>query len=206
MDVYFRPLRLNHIEIFNEIVALLRAKSAPTEVSVYVELRIDIEYRTELIISEISIYNGYELRSISPTAQAVTFNSPFGLRFTSVRREVISFAGDIANNLGGEVVIECGSNGVVNSAAGGALFGITSRTLYSSNAIQCVERQMVIESAKNCDLKVVECEITKKELTSFDELFYVNHYGVTSISRYDRRTYTSIISGKIASGMTQPWR
>lgn len=205
MELYFRPLRLNAREIFNDVVALLREKSAPTEVSVYVELRIDIDSNIELIISEISIYDGYALRCISPSAQLVNFESPFGLRSTSVRREVLSFANDIANNLGGDILLECSANGIINSAAGAAIFGVIKHTLYASCAIECVERAMVLEAAKSCDLEIVECDITKKELTLFDELFFCNHYGLTAISRYDRRAYMSIITRKIAAGMAQPW-
>lgn len=205
MEIYFRPLRLNAREIFDNIVQLLRLKGAPTEVSVYVEVKVDIDYHIDLHINEISIYNGYALRCLSPSAQALTFNSSFGLRSSSVRRKVLSFAQDIANNLGGEIVLECGADGVVYSADGAAIFGIVKHTLYASRSIKCVERAIVIESAKGCGLEIVECDITKKELTSFDELFYCNHYGLTAISRYERRAYMSIIVEKIADGMGQPW-
>ncbi len=205
MELYFRPLRLDVAQVTEDIVAMLRAQSAPREVSVYVEVRVDIDYSVEIVVGEVSIYNGYAMRCITPTAQVVTFDSPFGLRSSSARREVLSFAEDIANNLGGEVVIECGRNGVVNSIAGAALFGVIQRTLYVSRSIESVERNMAIEVAKGFDLEIVECDINKKELTTFDELFYCNHYGITAISRCDRRLYMSVIASKIADGMTQPW-
>ncbi len=205
MEVYFRPLRLDAGVIYSDIVNLLRERNAPIDVSVYVEFRIDIEYRVELVISEVSIYSGYALRCISPTAQCVVFDSPFGLCSTSVRREVLRFADDIANNLGGEIALECNVDGVVKSAAGSAIFGIKNRTIYASKSIASVEREMVYDVARSCNFEIIECEITKKELTIFDELFYCNHYGITAISRYDRRTYMSILAKKIADGMTQPW-
>lgn len=205
MEVYLRPLRLDEQRVYDDITTLLRSKSVPTEVSVYVELRVDVERRVEYIINEISIYNGYSLRCISPTAQSVVFESSFGLRSTSVRREILSFAEGIANNLGGEIVLESDAKGVIKSAAGAALFGVANRTICSSKYIDCVEKKMVIESAKSCDFEIVECEITKKELPLFDELFYCDHYGITAISRYERRTYMSVIARKIADEMTQPW-
>ncbi len=205
MEVYFRPLRLDDKRITEEIITLLRTQRVPTEVSVFVELRVDIDCHEEILVSEISIYDGYSVRCISPSAVCVTFDSPFGHYPTSARREVLRFAEDMAINFGGEVAIECDNMGRVISAGGGMIFGVVGRRIVATDMMYSVERELIIEAAKDCGLEVFEQSYTKKELTKFDELFIGNHYGITSISRCADRYYLPILAEKIVERLAQPW-
>ncbi len=205
MEVFFRPLILDHERITQDIITLLNKNNCPTEVSVYVELRVDIDYHEEIIIDEISIYEGYSMRCISPSAECVTFDSPFGHYPTSARRKVLSFAQDMAINFGGEIAVECNSNGEVISGNGAAIFAITGRNIISPNSINSVERDLVRDVTQNCNLKLYTHHITKKDLDIFDELFIADHYGITSISRCAERYYIPAIAEKIVNFITQPW-
>ncbi len=205
MEVYFRPLRLDAENITREVIALLKSQNMPTEVSVYVELRVSIDFKYELVISEVSIYEGYSYRCIAPAAECVTFDSPFGICNSSARREVLRFANDIAHNYGGEIAIECNRSGGVISAAGGALCALRGRNLTISSAFEFVEIEPIVEAAGLCNLTVELARITKKELDHFDELFIGDHYGVTSISRCGSRLYVKSMSEKIAERMALPW-
>lgn len=205
LDLYFRPLHLDAQQINGEIVELLKREFVSREVSVFVELRIDIDQNYELVISGISLYDGYAFRSIMPSAQCVCFDSPFGLFPTSVRREVISFAGDIARNLGGEIPLECSRDGVIYSAEGSTICAIERRTIIVSTTIECVERRLVINAAQNEGLQIEEREIRRNELPHFDEVFYCDHRGITAISKCGDYRYMSIIAEKLAMGMAQPW-
>ncbi len=204
MDVYFRPLILDDERITRDIIALLKAQRVPQEVSVFVELRIDIEYHEEIVVSEISIYEGYSVRCIAPSAEFVTFDSPFGHYPTSARREVLRFANDMAVNFGGEIAIECCSGRVI-SAAGGALFGVVGRSIVANVAEWSVERELIIDVAPLIKYKVEERQFTKKDLAQFDELFIADHYGVTSISRCGERLYISSLVEKIIEAITNPF-
>lgn len=205
MEVYFRPLYLDAQEIAQEIAALLGRSGTTREVSVFVELRVDIEQEYELIISDISLYDGYAFRSIQPTAQCVIFDSPFGLFSTSARREALAFADDIAKNLGGEIPLECNRQGVIYSAEGATICAITRRKIVVSPMIRSVERELVINAAKLNNLEIEERDIKRSELPHFDEIFYCDHRGITAISGYEHYRYMSIIAEKIAIGMSQPW-
>ncbi|MFR9619981.1 MAG: hypothetical protein SNH63_02035 [Rikenellaceae bacterium] len=205
MEVYFRPLYLDSRQIHSDIVALLKSQRVTQELSVYVEVRIDIEGEVSMLINEVSIYEGYVLRCIDPAAENVVMELPFGAYHTSVRRQVLGFANDIARNIGGDIAAECSSSGVIGSVGGGTPFGIINRVVVASTSFQSVERGLVMTAARECGLEVREAIITRNDLLNFDELFYCDHYGITSITRFAKRHYMSIITPNIAAQMATPW-
>ncbi len=205
LDTFFRPLRLDDESIHNEIVELLRRERVTRELSVFVELRIDIEGEIELTMSGVSLYDGYAMRSISPRVQAIVVDSPFGLMPNSARRETIDFANEIARNLGAEMALECDTKGVVHSLGGTALFGVVGRRIIASRSFDSVERRLVIEAAEELNLEVEQRYITRVELHQLDELFGVDHQGVIAASSYGDHLYMKIMAEKIASRLLQPF-
>ncbi len=205
MDIYFRPLYLDDKQIHNDIVELLQRERVTRELSVFVEMRIEMSGEVTLMIKEVSIYDGYTLRCISPSAESVILEIPFGAYHTSIRRQTLSFADDIASNIGGDLAVECSNSGVVGSIGGGAVFGIHNRHVIASTAFNSVERELVIRAVRECGFELTEGVIKRADLHIFDELFYCDHYGITAISRYEKRRYMSITSEKIAQRLATPW-
>ncbi len=205
MELYFRPLRLDAESVEEAVVELLTSERASRELSVFVELRVDIDFRWSVVVSDVSIYSGYSLRCVRPTAECITFDSPFGRYPTSARREVLRFAGDLALNFGAELAIECDTKGCVISAAGAALFGVVDRCLVTTPLLQSVERELVITAAKAHGLEIIEEQYTKKELPKFEELFAVDHQGVVSISSCGDRHFMGIVAERIATKLAAPF-
>ncbi len=205
LELYFRPLTLDEEAIRAQIIELLDGRCVTTERSVFVELRIDIDQNCEIVLGDVSLYEGYAFRSVQPSAQIVVFDSPFGLFPTSARRVALSFADDLARNLGGDIAIECGRDSVVRSMAGATLFGISKSRMIASTTLNRVERDLVIEAAQSLNITVEQREIKRSELPDFDELFGCDHRGITSISKYNNYRYMSIVAKKIATLLSQPW-
>ncbi|MFI3304433.1 MAG: aminotransferase class IV [Rikenellaceae bacterium] len=205
LDIYFRPLLLDEDDIYKKIVELLRHERVTQTLSVFVELRIDIQQNEEIVISGRSLYDGYAIRSISPFAVAVTFDSPFGLHSSSARRAALSFAGDIARNLGGEIALECSRDGALLSLDGAAIFALIRNRLIASTTIDSVEREFVIAAAADLSIEVERREIMRNELYLFDEVFGCDHNGIIAISGYGEQRYMSLIAEKIAKYLSQPW-
>ncbi|MFI3305232.1 MAG: hypothetical protein R3Y68_01810 [Rikenellaceae bacterium] len=205
LDIYFRPLRLDEEQIEREIVELLGRERVTRTVSVFVELRVDIEQEMELSLCGVSLYDGYAMRSISPRAALVTFDSPFGLQPNTARRRALDFASDIARNIGGEIAVECNRAGHICSLGGAALFAVEGRRLIASTAFESVERNLIIEAAAELSIEVVQRPIVRHELHTVDELFGCDHQGVIASSSYGDHLFMSIIANKIASQLTQPW-
>ncbi len=207
MDIFMQPLFLNAEDIEREIKSRLIAANAPTEASVFVELRVDCTGATDIVICDVSPYEGYERRCVDLTGVPVVVNSPFGLHCTSARREALEFANDIASAIGCDVAIEC-NDAQITSIDGGAVFGVIGHEIIASTALKnvgSVEREWILRIAKDCDLKVEEREILRADLPKFEELFYCNHWGITALSRCEKRRYAKIIATKIAEFLMQPW-
>ncbi len=205
LDIYFRPLRLDDEQITRDIIDLLRLQRVTRSVSVFVELRVDIDQSVELDVCGVSLYDGYAMRSITPRASLVTLNSPFGLSPSTARRAALSFAEDIARNLGGEIAIECDRAGQLLSLGGASLFGVVGHRLIASTAIHSVERDLIIATATSLSIEIEQRPIMRSELYTLDELFGCDHQGVISTSSYGDQPYMSIIAQKIAAHLTQPW-
>ncbi len=205
MAIFFRPLYIDIEELRNTIITLLRSERCPLSLSTFVEVRVDGDGTSSVILGEHSLYEGYALRCITPTAKIVTFTSPFTLYPSSVRRATVEFANRVAQNLGGELAVECDERSRVLSIGGDPPFAISKRRLYTTPTIDSVERAVVIDAAHRCGLEVIEGDISRYELPHFDELFLCNHYGITAISRCERRLYMSILAERIAEAMGQPW-
>ncbi len=205
LELYLRPLTLDEEAITEDIFHLLSERRVTKELSVFVELRVDIDQNQEVVVGDVSLYDGYALRSIQPSAEIVLFDSPFGLYPTSARREALSFAEDLARNLGGEIALECGMDSILRSVDGATIFGVKRGLLVASTTLNRVERDLVIAAAQSLGMRVEEREIMRSDLSEFDEVFGCDHRGVIAISKYSHYRYMSIVAQKIAVAMSQPW-
>ncbi len=204
-DIYLRPLRLDEGEIIEQIIEHLRQERATRSLSVFVELRVDINQELEITIADVSLYDGYAMRSLAPRVKIITFDSPFGLCPSSARRPLLSFAEDMARNLGGDIALECSTDGVIQSIGGAALFAVLGRRIIASTTLLSVERDIILRAAQELRLEVEEREITRHELASLDELFGCDHQGIIAASAHGEHRYMKILAQRIASHIAQPF-
>ncbi len=208
LNLCLHPLHLDDKSIAEEICALLTQSCATKEFSIYVELRVMMSGEHHIHIDQISIYEGYTLRCLTPRSQLVDFRSPFGTLPTNARRTAVELANEVAQNLGGDVAVEYQSevsDGELYSISGCAPFMVVGRTLHTPTAVDSVERELVIDHTRECGFQVMERPIHISELFSADELFYVDHYGITAVRWFDRRSYVDTISSRIADSMAKPF-
>ncbi len=74
----------------------------------------------------------------------------------------------------------------------------------TDGAVESVERRSVMEvvGGRELRLTVVEESIVHSELTGYDELFFVDASGLTSLSECDGAKFTALVAPKIAQLMT----
>ncbi len=81
------------------------------------------------------------------------------------------------------------------------LFGIRGRQLFTASiddgAMESVERQAVIANIVRTNLKLTEKPILHSELKSFDELFYADAAGITSLAECDGAKFTALVAQKL---------
>ncbi len=200
-QLQFRRITISRDDISKRVEQTLRDNNVNERLSTHLEIRLYLNGEIAISIVEKSIYEGFTLRCFNPYATLQTYDNPMGDYPTSARRAAAELALHRSRMEGADVAIHCGTNGVVYSCYDSPIFGVKGHTIFSSPTQPSVERSMGIYAIQRCGYEFVETPIKKEQLPKFDELFWVDAYGITAIAQYDNRRYMSIISAKIAEQM-----
>jgi branched-subunit amino acid aminotransferase/4-amino-4-deoxychorismate lyase len=143
---------------------------------------------------------GYTVSSLRPVAVTNDYTVPYGEFTTSLKLSASRFYERLARGAGGvksiraegDALVECGD---------APLFGIRGRTLFTAplgaGVGESVERELVIGAAARAKLEVVEEAIKRTDLFAFDELFYADCGGITSISECDGAKFMTLLVTRI---------
>ncbi len=193
-----RRITLSRDDLSQRIENLLRENRVVDKLSTHVEIRLWCDGKTTIEIAEKSIYEGYVLRCFNPFASVQCYDNPMGNYPTSARRGAAELAHHKSRLEGADVAIRCGTDGVIYSCYDSPLFGIKGRTVFTSPTLVSVERSMGIYAINRCGYEFVELPILRDQLSRFDELFWIDAFGVTAIAQFEKRRYMSIMAEKIA--------
>ncbi|MFR9602866.1 MAG: hypothetical protein SNG02_03220 [Rikenellaceae bacterium] len=193
-----RRITLSRDDLSLRIERLLRESRVLEKLSTHVEIRLWCDGHTTIEIGEKTIYEGYTLRCFNPFAVIQCYDNPMGDYPTSARRAVAELAHHKSRMEGADVSIRCGEDGVVYSCYDSPLFGIKGRTVFLSPSLPSVERSVGVYAINRCGYEFIERPILREHLAKFDELFWVDAFGVTAIAQFEKRRYMSIMAEKIA--------
>ncbi|MDE7069898.1 MAG: aminotransferase class IV, partial [Alistipes sp.] len=180
------------------IAALLETARQPAKVSSFVRIEATTAEELRLVLSAPSLYDGYALRSLRPQAAPLRYEIPFGDRPTSLRLETLRWARELVRAAGAATVIRCDRRDLVRAADDAPLFAVLGERIYTPPAPPSIERDQALRAIDAARLGVTEQEIGREQLAWFDELFYFDHRGITSLSGCGEALYTDIIAARIA--------
>ena len=197
-----------------EIAALLDANRHPVAGSSFVRMAFTPAGDLLLIPGAVSFYDGYALRSLRPAAAVVNYGVPYPEYPTSAREAACMLAlqaavtadnraaeADIeraAVRTGVQAVIRCDGEGFVHVCDEAPLFAVKGKKVYTPPAPPSVERELACRAVEAARLPLLELEIGREQLARFDEIFYVDHRGLTSLSACEGQLYAAIITERIA--------
>ena len=180
-----------------EIAALLDANRHPVAGSSFVRMAFTPAGDLLLIPGAVSFYDGYALRSLRPAAAVVNYGVPYPEYPTSAREAACMLAlqaavtadnraaeADIeraAVRTGVQAVIRCDGEGFVHVCDEAPLFAVKGKEVYTPPAPPSVERELACRAVEAARLPLLELEIGREQLARFDEIFYVDHRGLTSL-------------------------
>ncbi|MFI3292738.1 MAG: aminotransferase class IV [Rikenellaceae bacterium] len=200
-QLQFRRITLSRDQIADQIEELLRKSEVLEQLSTHVELRLYLDGQTSLKIAEQSIYEGYTLRCFNPFVTIQSYDNPLGDYPTSARRTAAELAHHQSALEGADASIRCGTDDVVYSCYDSPLFCVKGNRLFASPQMASVERSLAIYAIQRCKYEFTELPITRDQLPKFDELFWVDAYGITAIAQYGNRRYMAVIAEKISKQM-----
>ncbi len=197
-QLQFRRITLSCDQIEAQIEDLLRKNEVVEHLSTHVELRLYLDGHTSVEITEKTIYEGYTLRCFNPFAIIQSYDNPMGDYPTSARRAAAELAHYQSGLEGGDASIRCGIDGVAYNCYNSPLFGVKGNKVFASPQMASVERSLAIYAIQRCKYEFTELPISKDQLTKFDELFWVDTFGVTAIAQCRNRRYMAVVAEKIS--------
>jgi hypothetical protein len=205
--IYGEAPELDEGEIEARIAEILRPGRSAARTGSTVLLRLVWEdgCRWSVAFERVLLDAGYTLSPLRPKAVSYEYSIPFSGFPTGFQLS----ARDLFDTLAlrqhgatrsvrrhGERLISCGD---------APLFGIRGHILFtapfSAGAMDGVEREMVISAAGRSRLIVREEPILHSELKSFDELFFADSGGLTSLAECDGAKFMSLVAPRVASAL-----
>lgn len=183
------------------VAAAAKAERYPQSVSAFVRLEVTADGEERLRPDGPSYYHGYALRSLRPDACAVCYELPFGDLPTSAREAAAELARRQAAQAGAETAIRCDREGICRTADEAPLFAVRGQTLFTAPATPSVERDLALRAIRAAKLELHEEPLVREMLAHMDELFYVDHRGVTALAHCEGTPYMALIAERVAKAM-----
>lgn len=188
------------------IVALAEREAPDSDRSKFVRLLLPASGGLRMEFAGVSLYRGYDLRSLMPEAVTLQYDLPFSDAPTAAREAAAELARQIAGKSGAAVAVRCDRDGIVLAADEAALFAVRGKTVCVSPGEQSVERDLAVQGIRTAGLKLAERPVERGELPRMDELFWVDHRGVTALSRCDGHPYMAIIAERVAAALRRSFQ
>lgn len=174
-------------------------------------LLIPTERGADLVLAggEILLDEGYSVRPVRPSASVDCYALGFGELPTSAAFEAAEAALLRARNSnlaqGSHVVLRADDEGVILSAGTAPLFAVEGRTIVTTplvyGAPDSVERQLAIDAIARAEIALREDVVAADALDRYDELFFADYRGLTSIEQIGTTNYMSLVVDRIVRAM-----
>ena len=203
-ELFGRPFRPREHTVAQQIKTLTeQAAPAGCDLSQFVRLVVPAsgEPGFRLEFAGISLYRGYDLRSLTPDAVTRQYELPFPEAPTSAREAAAQLARQQVRLLNATVAVRCDRDGVVCTADDAPLFAVRGRTVFTSPADPNVERALGLRAIEAAGLALEEQPVMRGELARFDELFFIDHRGVTALAHCDGHPYMALMAQRVADSL-----
>lgn len=184
-----------------QIVEITRSAGYPTSVSSFVRITLHENSDETLSPAGLSLYDGYAFRSLLPEGRIFPYELPF-LSAPSSMREAVAQAGRVAaHKTEDRIAVRCNASDELEAADESPLFAVIGKEIRYLPRFRFAEENLIRQSLTNAGLKLVETPFGRTDLPRIDELFYVDHRGITALSRCDGQPLMSIFAERIATAM-----
>ena len=188
-------------EVGTAVAAVVGREAPGSDRSKFVRLVLPASGSLRLEFEGVSLYRGYDLRSLMPEAVTLQYDMPFPEAPTSAREAAAGLARQQARLHGASVAVRCDGDGIVRTADNAPLFAVRGKTAFVSPAEACVEQELGLRAVEAAGLELEERPVMRDELPRFDELFYVDHRGVTALAHCDGHPCMAILAERVAQSL-----
>lgn len=185
----------------SRIAAMARTERFPQSVSGFVRIELADDGTERLLPAGLSFYDGYALRSLTPDTRIVRCEIPFADLPTTAREALHSLADRQARLQGGDIALLTDPQGLCRTADNAPLFAVRGNELYTDPTLRSVERDVAAHAVRALGFALHEEPVRGDDLERFDELFYVDHRGVTALAHCGETAYMSLTAERVAAEM-----
>ncbi|MDR2894192.1 MAG: aminotransferase class IV [Alistipes sp.] len=204
--------------VARRITGFLHTLRTPSRTSCTVMIYLDGSGRSEIfspshpaeleIVYERQLLDaGYALSPLRPKAVSYEYSIPFGAYPTGFQLSSRTLFDTLAFRHHGATRSVRRRGDSLVSCGDATIFALRGKTLLTPStgegAMETVERGLVMEAAPRARLTVVEEPIRHSELKSFDELFFADAAGITSLSECDGAKFMSLVAPRLAAALSR---
>lgn len=192
-------------QLQRQVAARADEEGCPPGLSCFVRLALGADGHETLGPVAGSLYRGYALRSLQPEATVVRYDVPLCDAPTSAREAAAALAQLRARRAGAHIAVRCGADGLLRTADDAPLFAVRGKTVCTPPAPPSVERSIALRAVAAAGFELREEPLPAHLLAAFDELFYVDHRGVTALAHCDGHPYMALYAERIAAALEAPF-
>ena len=181
-------------EVGTAVAAVVGREAPGSDRSKFVRLVLPASGSLRLEFEGVSLYRGYDLRSLMPEAVTLQYEPPLFDAPTSAREAAVELARQYAGLQGASVAVRCDRNGTLMAADEAALFAIRGRRVYAPPGEASIGRSLAVRSIRAAGLELAASPVGRDDLPRMDELF-------TALSRCDGQPYMAIFAERIAGAL-----
>lgn len=181
------------------ITEFLRKNNYPATMPASVELRCYLSGEVVLLGGEVSPYPKLGLRMLMPAGVDVCYELPLSEHLSSVRRAAAEAARARAESQGAKVAVRFDREGYARSVNDSEIFVIKEYTVMMPAPPESVEGVLMLEAIRRSGLQVEVVPMSLEMLETADEIFYIDHCGVTALGAFNGHPLMHILAEKIAA-------
>lgn len=198
--LFGRPYRPDLKALEGRLLAEVERERYPEAVSSFVRIELFDTGEEHTYGVGTSLYAGYALRSVRPEAMTVAYDPPIEAMSAASQAAHLT-AQSLARTKGFDEAVRLDRKGVIRSLGEGAIFGFREGILVAPKELRAATDVALWEAARSIRMPAVQHTILRSELQLYDELFAVDHRGLTSLSKLDEKPLPAIRVDRLAAAL-----
>lgn len=209
-----------------QILTLAADQRYPNDLSAFVRIELTDDGETRILPMGVSYYDGYALRSVRPAGVGIACDPPLNGYPTQAREAAAAAARRMAECAGGRVAVQIGPDGACHTIEGAPMAVVQGHTVrlapesvpyeiqpsgfgpeenplrgHRFDPPRSVEYELLARAVQAAGLTLSEEPFGPDIRTNIDEMFWMDHRGITSLSHFDGRSLMSIIAERVADAL-----
>ena len=196
-DLFGRAYRPDLKQLEQRLLAEVKRERYPDAVSSFVRIELFDTGEENTFGVGTSLYAGYALRSVRPETLSIPYDLPYET-MSVASLSVHAVAQCRARAQGADEAVRVDREGVIRSLGEGSIYGFREGILVAPKTLHTATDVALWEASRAAGIPAVQHPIRLAELSLYDELFAVDHRGLTSLSKLDEKPLPAIRVARLA--------